>query len=102
VKINSNINSVNTSNAAGRAKPAAGAPQAAAPQAGDKVALSSLSASLQQASALSAQDQLTDVAKVAEIKQAIAEGRFQVNPERIADGLLDSVREMLSRQGRGE
>ncbi|MDO9244440.1 MAG: flagellar biosynthesis anti-sigma factor FlgM, partial [Rhodocyclaceae bacterium] len=35
--------------------------------------------------------------RVAEIKAAIAEGRFQINPERIADGLLTSVREMLGR-----
>jgi negative regulator of flagellin synthesis FlgM len=33
--------------------------------------------------------------RVAEIKQAIAEGRFTINPERIAAGLLDSVRQML-------
>jgi negative regulator of flagellin synthesis FlgM len=98
VKINSNINSVGTANAAGRAKAAAPAAQTPAPQAGDKVALSSLSAALQQASALSAQDQVVDAAKVAEIKQAIAEGRFQVNPDHVADGLLESVREMLSRQ----
>jgi negative regulator of flagellin synthesis FlgM len=37
--------------------------------------------------------------KVAEIRQAISEGRFQVNAERIADGLISSVREMLA-QGR--
>jgi negative regulator of flagellin synthesis FlgM len=36
-----------------------------------------------------------NVERVAEIKRAIAEGRFQVNPERIADGLLQSVRDML-------
>ena len=34
--------------------------------------------------------------RVAEIKRAIAEGRFQMNPERIADGLLQSVRDMLA------
>ena len=39
---------------------------------------------------------VVDVERVAEIKRAIAEGRFQVNPERIADGLLQSVRDMLS------
>lgn len=39
-----------------------------------------------------------NAARVAEIRQAIAEGRFQVNPERIADGLLASVRDMLARQ----
>lgn len=37
-----------------------------------------------------------NAARVAEIRQAISEGKFQVNPERIADGLLDSVREFLA------
>jgi negative regulator of flagellin synthesis FlgM len=57
-----------------------------------------LSANLQQASALSGGEQVMDVARVAEIKQAIAEGRFQIKPERIANGVLDSVREMLAKQ----
>jgi negative regulator of flagellin synthesis FlgM len=57
-----------------------------------------LSANLQQAAAVSGSDQVVDVARVAEIKQAIAEGRFQIQPERIADGLLASVREMLTKQ----
>ena len=38
--------------------------------------------------------------KVAEIRQAISEGRFQINPERIADGLISSVREMLGQNRR--
>lgn len=38
--------------------------------------------------------------RVGEIKQAIAEGRFQVNPEKIADGLIESVKDMLSRSQR--
>jgi negative regulator of flagellin synthesis FlgM len=33
--------------------------------------------------------------RVAEIRQAIAEGRFRINPEAVADGLLASVHEML-------
>lgn len=33
--------------------------------------------------------------RVKEIKQAIAEGRFRVDPEKIADGLIDNVRQML-------
>jgi negative regulator of flagellin synthesis FlgM len=33
--------------------------------------------------------------KVAEIRQAISEGKFRIDPERIADGLISSVREML-------
>jgi negative regulator of flagellin synthesis FlgM len=39
-----------------------------------------------------------DSAKVGELKQAIAEGRFKVNPDKVADGLIDSVRQMLSAQ----
>ncbi|WP_228098095.1 flagellar biosynthesis anti-sigma factor FlgM [Chitinilyticum piscinae] len=38
-----------------------------------------------------------DAEKVAAIRQAIAEGRFQVKPEAIANGLLDSVKELLER-----
>ena len=41
-----------------------------------------------------------DVQRVAEIRQAISEGRFQINPERIADGLVDSVREMIAQRRR--
>jgi negative regulator of flagellin synthesis FlgM len=43
-------------------------------------------------------DTPVDTARIAEIKQAIAEGRFSINPERIADGLLQSVREMLGQR----
>lgn len=38
-----------------------------------------------------------DAGKVAEIKQAIAEGKFQINPHVIADRLLKSVKELLQR-----
>ena len=34
-------------------------------------------------------------AKVAEIKQAIMEGRFKVNPEAVADRLLETVKELV-------
>lgn len=36
-----------------------------------------------------------DMARVMEIRQAIGEGRLQFRPERIAEGLLESVRELL-------
>ncbi|WP_367890523.1 flagellar biosynthesis anti-sigma factor FlgM [Geopseudomonas aromaticivorans] len=36
-----------------------------------------------------------DPARVAEIRQAILEGRLQISAERIADGLIASVREQL-------
>jgi negative regulator of flagellin synthesis FlgM len=98
VKINGTINSV-TAHAAGDRAKSVGQASRQPNQSGDKVELSSLSASVQEAAAVSGTDQVADVARVAAIKQAIAEGRFQVNPERIANGLLDSVRQMLARQG---
>jgi negative regulator of flagellin synthesis FlgM len=97
VKINTSIPSVTTTDVAGRTKPAAAGSRKAA-AASDQVELSSMSARLQDASAATADVPVVDSARVAEIKQAISEGRFQINPERIADGLIESVREMLSRQ----
>ncbi|MNL33042.1 anti-sigma28 factor FlgM [compost metagenome] len=35
-----------------------------------------------------------DTAKVEEIRQAIAEGRIKIDPSKIADGLLASLREL--------
>lgn len=45
----------------------------------------------------SAQDASQDIdsVRVAEIRQAISEGRLDIRAERIADGLLDSVRDLL-------
>lgn len=39
-----------------------------------------------------------DEKKVAEIKSAIADGQFKVNTEKVADGLIDSVKELLTKQ----
>ncbi len=64
---------------------------------GLQVELSS-TAKLQQSGASTAAGGAFDAKRVAEIRQAISEGRFQVNPERIADGLMDSVREMLAQR----
>jgi len=94
VKINSATPAVSSTPDSGRARgPAATPPQ---PRAGtsERVDISSLSARLQEVGAGEAP---VNAQRVAEIKAAIAEGRFQINPERIADGLLTSVREMLGR-----
>lgn len=68
-----------------QAKPAAAAP----PSADVKV---SLGRSVPQASAQVAE---INASRVSEIKQAIAEGKFQINPDAIADRLLDTARELI-------
>ncbi len=44
---------------------------------------------------------VVDTKKVAEIKQAISEGRFQVNASAVADGLIASVRDLVSARQSG-
>ncbi|MFA7279796.1 MAG: flagellar biosynthesis anti-sigma factor FlgM [Sterolibacterium sp.] len=39
-----------------------------------------------------------DSARIAEIKQAISEGRFTVNADAIADGLINTARDLLQAQ----
>jgi negative regulator of flagellin synthesis FlgM len=63
-----------------------------------KVQLSTLSGHLQQLEQAIADTPVVDSGKVEEIKTAIAQGQFKVDPEKVADGLLDSVRSMLSAQ----
>jgi negative regulator of flagellin synthesis FlgM len=48
-----------------------------------------------QAQSLTSGRGVFDANKVEEIKAAIAEGRFQVDPEKVANGLLDTVNDLL-------
>lgn len=94
MKINNATPSIGTAPDAGRARGSAAAPQRPGSGSGELVDISSLSAQLQK---VGAGETPVNTERVAEIKQAISEGRFQINPERIADGLLASVRDMLGR-----
>lgn len=95
MKIEGGVKSVGTA-VAGK-QPATTEPARRQPEAiaATRVDISSLSARLQIIGPGLGEDGSLDAARIAEIKAAISDGRFSVNPERIADGLLQSVREML-------
>jgi negative regulator of flagellin synthesis FlgM len=80
---------------AAKAQPAAGAD--AAEQAKDAVQLSSA----QVHSLPSGPNTDFDAARVADIRKAILAGEYTVHPERIADGLLKSVRDLLGGKSEG-
>lgn len=72
---------------------AAGNSAAGTAAASDSVRLSSTYQSLE--SKVSNPDSGFNAAKVAQIKAAIANGTFQIDPDKIADGLLDSVKTLI-------
>jgi negative regulator of flagellin synthesis FlgM len=79
-----------------RARSKTSATQASDPA--GRVELSSLSSSLNRAETAMASTPVVDRARVDEIRQAISEGRFKVDAGRIADGLIESVRQLLDGQ----
>lgn len=60
------------------------------------VHLGTASAQLRSLESSMANTSVVDKEKVAAIKQAISEGRFQVNSSVVADRLIDSVKELIS------
>jgi len=54
-----------------------------------------LSAAARHLSSLQSGDNDVNVARVQEIRDAIASGQLKIDPSRIADGLLASVRDLL-------
>jgi negative regulator of flagellin synthesis FlgM len=63
----------------------------------EKVHLSDLAARLNQLETQFGQTDF-DAKKVAEVRQAIAEGRYKVDSEAVADKLLSSVAELLGKK----
>lgn len=50
---------------------------------------------LQSLDSSSVSSSIVNTARVQEIKQAISEGNFQINPEVVADRLLETVKELI-------
>lgn len=67
-----------------------------AAQSGTRVHLGTASAQLRSLENSMANSSVVDKEKVAAIKQAISEGRFQINDSKIAEGLIDNVKELIS------
>jgi negative regulator of flagellin synthesis FlgM len=98
VKINSAVTSVGPAPDSGQPRAtAARRPAEHSGSAAGDVAISPLSAKLQEIEASLGNEPVVNAQRVAEIKQAIAEGRFKIDSEKIADGLLNSVRQMLAK-----
>lgn len=64
----------------------------------DNVQITSLSSQLHTMESSMDKMPVVDTARVEAIKQAISEGRFKINPEAIADGLLATVKDLVQNQ----
>jgi len=69
---------------------------ASVPADSTSVQLGATGAQLRELESSIASAPVVDSGKVAEIKQAISDGRFQVNAGVVADKLIDAVRDLIS------
>ena len=93
------------SNTGATARPHTGRPSSAAGQtsgapAETSVHLGASSQNLQDVEASMAGAPLVNAAKIAEIRQAISEGRFRVNTGVVADRLIETVKDLIKTQKR--
>jgi len=98
VKIDDSLNkaaALNSSTVTSRTEKAPDKTEAA-PSPSHNVQLSNLSTQLQSLQSTQSSSAVFASKKVEEIKLAISEGRFQVNSEKVADGLLETVKDLLN------
>ena len=97
MKIENSVKSVISSNVQqepGRPGKGPVADTASSPMSTD-VKLSSLSTQLKMIEKGFADTSVVDAARVAELKEAISVGHFKVNAEKVADRLIDTVKELI-------
>ena len=80
----------------GNAKPGGNAAGVTATS-GEKLSISDLSTRLNDLEARLSETGEFDAAKVETIKHAIREGRFKINPDVVADRLVESVKQLLGK-----
>lgn len=66
-------------------------------KAGDSVTLSPMASQLKSLEQKVAAENVYNAEKVSEIKAAISSGQFSVNSEKVADGLIQTVRDLLAK-----
>ena len=101
MKIDGNLRSVQSGSVSeGQARTGKTDTSAAQPgsSGGQRVDLSPLGSQMAGIEASLADVPVVDTSRVEEIKQAISDGRFKVNPDVIADRLLETVRELIQSQ----
>lgn len=76
-----------------------GQPPAPSQSSGTSVSLGATATRLHSMESSMASTPVADPNKVAEIKQAISEGRFQVNSGVVADKLLETVKALINNKG---
>lgn len=79
----------------GRQSRVGSSPAPSSQPAADNVKITSLSSQLHALENSLADVSVIDSARVDAIKQAISEGRFKINPEVVADRLLNSVKDLV-------
>jgi len=94
-------NSAGESTARSPAAKSGGQPGSPAPAADStSVQLGATGSQLRELESSIASASVVDSQKVSEIKQAISEGRFQVNAEVVADRLIDTVQDLITASAR--
>lgn len=87
--------SINDTAARATGKGKTGTPSAPQQPDNTSVSLGSTAAHLHSMESSMANVPVADASKVAEIRQAISDGRFKVNSEVVADRLLETVRDLI-------